>query len=72
LRCSTQHPSKSAWSSTTSTDGANWTLVNGSPGWSARYAHQSLVYDGRMWIMGGIDVGYLGDVWHSTDGITWT
>ena len=54
------------WSST---DGANWTLVNASAGWSARDGHEALVYDNKMWVLGGDNKN---DVWSSTDGGNWT
>jgi hypothetical protein len=61
------------WSSS---DGVNWKKVDakttGTIG--ARYGHASLVYNNKMWIIGGQDSSgrKLNDVWSSTDGITWT
>lgn len=40
------------------------------PSW--RYSHSSVVYGGKMWIIGGYDGRYLNDVWYSTNGTTWT
>jgi hypothetical protein len=31
-----------------------------------------VVYDGKMWVMGGSDGSRKNDVWWSTDGVTWT
>ena len=43
-----------------------------SAGWSGRYSHSSLSYDGKMWVLGGFrDSDYLADVWYSTDGKNW-
>jgi hypothetical protein len=54
--------------------GANWIEATTSAGWSARYGHQSLVYDEKLWIMGGLSTdangGPKNDVWSSSDGIT--
>ncbi|MFA7162277.1 MAG: hypothetical protein WC083_06880, partial [Candidatus Methanomethylophilaceae archaeon] len=36
---------------------------------SARSDHQALVYDGKMWVLGGSSRN---DVWCSTDGESWT
>ena len=39
-----------------------------------RYALSSLVYGGKMWVIGGYDSNGLfqNDVWSSSDGVTWT
>lgn len=48
------------WSST---DGANWTLVN--PNTPYDGYSEMVAYDNKMWAIKG-------SVWHSTDGVTWT
>jgi uncharacterized delta-60 repeat protein len=60
------------WRSTD--NGATWTQVNASAGWSARFGHTSVVMpDGSIVLMGGSDGGWKNDVWRSTDyGATWT
>ncbi|QCX01213.1 hypothetical protein FGM00_14235 [Aggregatimonas sangjinii] len=41
--------------------------------WSARFGHTSVVFDDRLWVIGGFDgTNYLNDVWYTTDGATWT
>ncbi len=42
--------------------------------WSARINFAAVVYDGKMWMMGGVDNSgvFKNDVWYSSDGITWT
>jgi uncharacterized delta-60 repeat protein len=61
-----------------STDqGATWTEVNASAGWSARYYPTSVALsDGSIVLMGGYAFAgstYYNDVWRSTDnGTTWT
>ncbi|HEC69511.1 MAG TPA: prepilin-type N-terminal cleavage/methylation domain-containing protein [Candidatus Omnitrophica bacterium] len=53
--------------------GGGWQEATSSANWPARYAHTSLVYDNKMWVLGGYDgSNYLNDVWYSTDGATWT
>jgi dihydrofolate reductase len=65
------------WSST---NGATWTEVKSNDlaapdtkGFSPRARHASVVFDNRMWVIGG-DFGSsrFNDVWSSTDGVTWT
>jgi PKD repeat protein len=52
------------------TSGVEWTQATASAEWGGRYGHTSVVYDDKMWVMGGLGGGR--DVWWSTDGITWT
>ncbi len=60
----------------TSTDGKAWKLETENAGWSKRRDAQVVVFDGRLWIMGG---GHWNpeniprnDVWCSEDGVSWT
>ena len=61
------------WRSTD--NGATWTRVNASPGWTARQEQSSVAMpDGSIVLMGGLDDSRnpKNDVWRSTDnGITW-
>ncbi|MEM2618527.1 MAG: DUF2341 domain-containing protein, partial [Candidatus Hadarchaeales archaeon] len=42
-------------------------------GWSGRYSHTSVVFDNKIWVLGGYaSSGYKNDVWYSSDGINWT
>jgi hypothetical protein len=55
--------------------GRTWTLLNSSPGWTARGFHSSVAMpDGSIVLMGGMDEnGLKNDVWRSEDGgTTWT
>jgi dihydrofolate reductase len=56
-----------------STDGKTWTPVkaNNSEGFSARSGHTSVVFDNKMWVIGGFDGTLKDDVWSSTNGVTW-
>ena len=65
-----------------SSDGINWTLVADSretynyeddPVFSRRAFHNMLTYKNKLWVMlGESSDGLVGDIWCSTDGITWT
>ena len=56
-----------------STDGTNWTEATSSADWSAKNDAASLVFDNKMWILGGRESsGLKNDVWYSTDGTNWT
>ena len=52
-----------------STNGSVWTQ-GAQPGWSAKRYHKMLVYDNKMWVIGGWDNQR--DVWYTTNGSTWT
>lgn len=54
-------------------DGINWNLVTDQAPWQARQYHNLMVYDNKIWIIGGYDgIGNMGDIWFSSDGIAWT
>jgi dihydrofolate reductase len=59
------------WSST---NGIIWTTATNLAAFSARVWHQAVVFDKKMWVIGGRNAGRnpLNDVWSSTDGVTWT
>ena len=58
------------WSST---DGSAWTLVTTSPGFAPRAGHDVVVFQDKLWLIGGrSNVGDENDVWTSPDGVTWT
>lgn len=61
------------WSSE---DGKNWKLELANAPWSKRTHGQALVFDGKMWIIGGgtraPKANSLNDVWSSEDGVNWT
>ncbi|MGK5092895.1 hypothetical protein WDW89_12875, partial [Deltaproteobacteria bacterium TL4] len=48
-----------------------WTQVTSSAAWSGRYNHTSVVFNNKIWVMGGYDGNGKNDVWYSGDGITW-
>jgi hypothetical protein len=57
-----------------SPDGLNWTEVTGAAGWTGRGRHEALLFNGKMWILGGErhdSQSYTNDVWYSEDGATW-
>uniref|UniRef100_A0A7C6A8F3 PKD domain-containing protein n=1 Tax=candidate division WOR-3 bacterium TaxID=2052148 RepID=A0A7C6A8F3_UNCW3 len=46
-----------------------WHLATPSAQWSARCNHTSVVFNNKIWVLGGY---YENDVWYSTDGVNWT
>jgi len=61
------------WSSV---DGMTWQLETANAGWSKRTHAQAIVFDDKLWIMGGgrwhPDTIPTNDVWCSSDGINWS
>jgi hypothetical protein len=49
-----------------------WTQVTDSAPWSVRYYSSAVVFNNKLWIMGGQSTSRKNDVWSSSDGITWT
>ena len=62
--------SNDVWSSP---DGKTWTQVDAAADWTARDRHTSVVFNGKIWVMGGKDdaANKLNDVWSSDNGQTW-
>ena len=53
--------------------GASWSEATTAAAWPGRSAFTGLVYDNKMWVMGGYNgTTYYNDVWYSTDGVNWT
>ena len=59
------------WSSS---DGVTWTQELSHAPWPARSAHEVVVHNNKLWLVGGADTtdADLTDVWSSSDGVTWT
>ncbi|MBI4557371.1 MAG: cadherin-like beta sandwich domain-containing protein [Candidatus Hydrogenedentes bacterium] len=57
-----------------SPDGATWTLVTDQAPWRGRYGAGGVVFNGKMWAMGGLkkEGELFNDVWSSKDGVQWT
>ena len=63
-------------------DGLNWNLETDIPGFSPRDEHQVVNFDGKLWIIGGLNDGIrdslyfsgvlASDVWSTYDGVQWT
>lgn len=52
-----------------------WQRVAGTSSWTPRDSAGEVVFDGRMWLLGGWVDSYspvLRDVWNSTDGVNWS
>ncbi len=60
------------WSSA---DGKTWSCETSDAGWSPRAYHQSVIHDGKIWVLGGgnytPEYKVNNDVWSSTDGKNW-
>ncbi len=58
------------WSSV---DGSQWEPVLEHAPWGPRTGLAAASFEGRMWVSGGsnCDQAYAGDLWSSTDGLTW-
>jgi len=54
----------------TAANGKSWTMETAVAGWSPRRAHEVVVFQNKLWVLGGD--GYRNDVWGSPDGRTWT
>ena len=53
------------------TDLYSWNALRG--GWSPRSGHTSVVFQNKIWVLGGVDnLRRYNDVWSSPDGSTWT
>ncbi len=56
-----------------SADGKTWSIATEHAPWRGRGSAGAVVFNGRIWIMGGAKDGHLlNDVWSSADGITWS
>lgn len=57
-------------------DGREWKLETAHAAWSKRTHAQCVVFDGKMWLMGGgrwaPETVPVNDVWCSEDGVNWT
>jgi Kelch motif len=62
--------SNEVWSSA---DGASWTHhIPSGPIFSPRAGHEAVVFNGRMWVIGGSDGSTrYNDIWSSADGVNW-
>ena len=63
------NPLNDVWSSA---DGRTWVEVTEEADWPARYVHQAVAHNGRLYVLGGFGGGDKNDVWSSADGRTWT
>ncbi|MBI1317518.1 MAG: hypothetical protein GC168_01030 [Candidatus Hydrogenedens sp.] len=63
-------PLDDIWSSE---DGIHWQLENDEPPWYARYSHQCVAHEGRIWLLGGQSnwAQFYSDVWSSGNGKDW-
>jgi outer membrane protein assembly factor BamB len=50
----------------------DWAIATDSAEWRARGLHTSVVFDNKMWVIGGFNSTRQNDVWYSEDGAIWT
>lgn len=58
-----------------SPDGISWTQATANAPWGPRGYHASIVFDNKMWVLGGIygdNWDDTKDAWSSSDGVNWT
>ena len=55
-----------------STDGINWDSATTAAAWSKRQKHSSVVFDGKIWVLGGSDSYANNNVWYSSNGADWS
>lgn len=57
------------------TSASQWIQTTNNANWSRRSGHSSVVFNNKMWVIGGIvetgGYGYKNDVWHSSNGVAW-
>lgn len=55
-----------------SEDGTNWVCASASAGFSPRCGHSGVIFNNKMWIIGGCNntISY-NDIWYSSDGTNW-
>lgn len=52
--------------------GTAWTLAANPAAFTGRYGHTSVVFNNKIWVIGGEAAGFYNDVWNSSDGVSWT
>ena len=63
---------KDVWKTEIQGSNLNWSEVGTSNIWSARSEHSSVVFDGKIWVLGGkTDDGNENDVYYSSNGSNW-
>jgi hypothetical protein len=58
--------------SSLATDGTNWIFSTLGAAFSERYAQNSVVFNGKMWVIAGAANSLQSDSWYSSDGTNWT
>ena len=61
------------WTSINDENDKQWIDVGATNHWSPRKGHSSVVFDDKIWVLGGsAGSNYNNEVWDSTNGIAWT
>jgi hypothetical protein len=73
ISTSTSTSTTTTTTTTTTLPDFSWTQKTGSAAFAGRSQHTSVVFDNKMWVIGGIMTGSAktNDAWASTDGLTW-
>ena len=51
--------------------GIEWVQAIVSAPWTGRHYHTSVVFENKIWVIGGYDGRWKNDVWCSSDGVNW-
>lgn len=54
-----------------SNNGSQWDQATSNAAFSKRKDHSSVVFDNKIWVIGGFDTTNKNDVWYSSDGVNW-
>lgn len=49
-----------------------WVQETANPPWTGRHMQRNVVFDNKLWMVGGYTTTYLNEIWTSDDGATWT
>ena len=55
-----------------SAQSGSWVQENPSAQWGKRTGYATVVFNNKLWLLGGKASGYKNDVWESDDGVDWT
>jgi hypothetical protein len=57
---------------TVASNSYTWTQATSSAAWPVRGSFSSVVFDNKVWVLGGEGSTLKTDVWYSSDGVNWT
>ena len=71
VACGSSSSSSNSVGGSSESDKKGWVKATDKAAFSAREQHQAVVFDNKMWVIGGADDARTNDVWSSADGINW-